>query len=70
MPVKGVLSAAIEAKKNGFKGIIVPAENAIEASVVEELDVYPLHDIRQVVQALEDTTLNKYKSKLKTIKRI
>ncbi len=55
-PVKGVLSAAIEARKNNFKGIIVPAENAYEASVVEGLQVYPLHDIRQVVQFLEGTT--------------
>lgn len=68
VPVKGVLSAAIEAKKNGFKGIIVPAENATEASVVDDLDVYPLHDIRQVVQVLEDTTLNKYKKQAKNDK--
>ncbi len=55
-PVKGVLSAAIEARKNNFKGIIVPAENAHEASVVDGLQVFPLHDIRQVVQFLEGTT--------------
>ncbi|HBG71538.1 MAG: magnesium chelatase [Bacteroidetes bacterium GWF2_43_63] len=58
VPVKGVLSAAIEARKNKFKGIVVPAENAHEASVVEGLQVFALHDIRQVVQFLEGTTEN------------
>ncbi|MPM14516.1 Competence protein ComM [bioreactor metagenome] len=52
-PVKGVLSAAIEARKNGFNSIIVPAENAHEATVVEGLQVFPLHDLGQVVQFLE-----------------
>jgi len=52
-PVRGVLSAAIEARKSGFTGIIVPAANAHEASVVEGLDVYPMQDICQVVRFLE-----------------
>jgi len=52
-PVRGALSAAIEARKSGFAGIIVPAANAHEASVVEGLDVYPMQDICQVVRFLE-----------------
>jgi magnesium chelatase family protein len=52
-PVRGALSAAIEARKSGFTGIIVPAANAHEASVVEGLDVYPMQDICQVVRFLE-----------------
>lgn len=41
-PVKGALSAAILAKRRGFRGIIVPGENAREAAVVDELDVIPV----------------------------
>lgn len=41
-PVKGVLSAAMLAKRRGFRGIIVPAENAPEAAVVDGLDVIPV----------------------------
>ncbi len=46
--VSGVLPIAIEAKKQGFKGIILPPENAQEAGIVEGLDVHPfdtLHDV-------------------------
>lgn len=47
--VNGVLPMAIEAKKNGFKRIFVPAENAAEASVVEGIDVYPVETGRQLL---------------------
>jgi len=52
-PVKGVLSAAIEAKKNNFSGIIVPLANAHEACVVEGLNVYAINDLNEVVEFLE-----------------
>lgn len=41
-PAKGVISVALEAKKNGCKGLLVPAENAPEAAVVEGLEVIPI----------------------------
>ncbi|MFQ5591037.1 MAG: YifB family Mg chelatase-like AAA ATPase [Phycisphaerae bacterium] len=40
-PVKGVLSAAILAKEYGLRGIVLPAQNASEAAVVDGLDVIP-----------------------------
>ncbi len=46
-PVRGVLSTAVRARQEGKQAIIVPAENAAEASVVEGLDAYAvtsLHD--------------------------
>ncbi|MBX7044828.1 MAG: YifB family Mg chelatase-like AAA ATPase [Ignavibacteria bacterium] len=47
--VNGVLPIALEAKKNGFKGIILPVENAPEAAIVEGIDVLPFEDIRGVI---------------------
>ncbi len=49
LPLKGALSMALMAKENGFKGFLIPAENAKEAAVVEGLDVYGVHTIREVV---------------------
>ncbi|MDD4016050.1 MAG: magnesium chelatase domain-containing protein, partial [Petrimonas sp.] len=40
LPIKGALPIAIMAKENGFKGFILPTENAKEAAVVEGLEVY------------------------------
>lgn len=51
-PVNGVLPMAIEARRQGFRGIIVPAENATEAAVVNNLDVYGMHSLREVVDFL------------------
>ncbi|MES2799372.1 MAG: YifB family Mg chelatase-like AAA ATPase [Bacteroidota bacterium] len=53
-PVKGVLSIAIQAKKEGFKGMILPEVNAREAAVVKGLDVYPVASLKQVVDFLND----------------
>jgi len=52
-PIKGVLPIAIEGKKNGFKGFILPDENAREAAVVEELDVYGMKNIKEVIDFFE-----------------
>ncbi|HWY38793.1 MAG TPA: YifB family Mg chelatase-like AAA ATPase [Bacteroidia bacterium] len=48
-PIKGVLPIAIKAKQEGFKGLIVPAENAAEASVVQGIDVYGATHIKEVI---------------------
>ncbi|HBJ77096.1 MAG TPA: magnesium chelatase, partial [Porphyromonadaceae bacterium] len=51
-PIKGALPIAIEAHKNGFKGFILPKENAREAAVVKGLEVYGVQNIREVVHFL------------------
>src|SRR6056297_593234 len=49
-PVKGALSIAIEAAKNSqLRGLVVPAENAGEAAVVEGLEVIPIQNLAQAV---------------------
>jgi magnesium chelatase family protein len=50
--MKGVLPIAIEAKKQGFKGLILPAENAAEAAVVEGLHVVGVKDLQSAVSFL------------------
>src|SRR6056297_402764 len=49
-PVKGALSIAIEAARNDkLKGIILPAENASEAAVVQGLQVFAVESLAQAV---------------------
>ncbi|MDD4574897.1 MAG: YifB family Mg chelatase-like AAA ATPase [Bacteroidales bacterium] len=48
-PIKGVLPIAIEARDKGFKGLIVPAQNAKEAAIVTELEVYGVEQIIEVI---------------------
>ena len=52
-PVRGVLPMAVRAREEGFRGIVVPPENAAEAAVVEGLDVYPLANIREAAALLD-----------------
>lgn len=51
-PMKGILPIAIQAMKEGFKGIILPEANAVEAAVVSGLEIYGARNIRQVVDFL------------------
>jgi len=51
-PIKGALSMAIMARELGLKGIYLPAENAMEAAVVDGIDVYPSSALSQLVQCL------------------
>jgi magnesium chelatase family protein len=48
-PVRGVLSQAIEARRTGARGIVVPEANALEAAVVEGLPVHPARHLGEVV---------------------
>lgn len=51
-PVSGILSVAIRALKDHFKGLIVPQENAKEAAVVNGLRVYGLDNLADVISLL------------------
>ena len=50
--VNGSLSMAMAAAENGFKGIIVPLENAEEAAVVEDIEVYGVGSLAQAAEFL------------------
>lgn len=51
-PVAGALPVAICARKEQFKGLIVPKENAREAAVVNQLDVYGMENLVDVISFL------------------
>ncbi len=71
-PIKGALPIAIKAKEEGFKGFILPKENAREAAIVSGLEVYGIENIKEVIayfdsespleQTIIDTREEFYKS--------
>lgn len=48
-PIKGALPIAIQARKEKFKGLIVPIQNAREAAMVDNLEVYGVRHINEVI---------------------
>jgi len=54
LPLKGALPIAIQARKEKFKGFIVPRSNGGEAAIVNKLAVYPVSHIREVVDFLDE----------------
>jgi len=63
-PIKGALPIAIKAREDGFEGLIIPQQNAREAAVVNQLKVYGVSNIREVIEffnnerELEPTVVN------------
>jgi magnesium chelatase family protein len=53
-PIKGALPIAIQARKEGFKGLIVPKENEREAGMVNNIDVYGISHIKEVIDFFEN----------------
>jgi len=51
--IRGVLPIAIQARKEGFKGIILPKENAQEAAIVNNLDVIPVETMQEAIDFFE-----------------
>jgi magnesium chelatase family protein len=51
-PIKGVLPIAIEARRNKLKGFILPTENAMEASIVNSLDIIPVNTLTEAIEFL------------------
>ncbi len=61
--IKGALPLAVEARNKGLKYIVLPAENALEAAVVEGIEVLGVTSLRQVVDwmnGLEDIIPTQY----------
>ena len=51
-PIKGALPIAIQARKDKFKGFILPKQNAREAAIVNDIDVYGVENIKEVIDFL------------------
>ncbi|WP_108802500.1 YifB family Mg chelatase-like AAA ATPase [Aquimarina sp. Aq107] len=58
-PIKGALPIAIKAREEGFKGFILPTQNAKEAAIVDNLEVYGVTNIKEVIDFFDGKgTLN------------
>lgn len=57
-PVHGVLPITIEARKQGYAKIILPAENAREAAMVQGIDVFPCISLNEAIDFLNGEHLN------------
>ena len=55
-PIKGALPIAIEARKKGFKGFILPKENASEAAIVDDIEVIGVETIKEAIEHLDGTS--------------
>ena len=51
--IRGALPIAVQARKEGFKGLIVPETNAREAAMVKGLGVYGMRNLKEVIQFIE-----------------
>ncbi len=52
-PIKGALPIAIKAQEEGFKGFFLPVQNAKEAAIVGDLEVFPVENIKQIINHIE-----------------
>ena len=55
-PIKGALPIAIKAREEGFKGFILPEQNAKEAAIVNDLEIYGVNNIKQVIDFFDKQT--------------
>lgn len=53
-PIKGALPIAIEARRQQFKGFVLPKENASEAAIVNNLDVIPVENLQEAIDFFEE----------------
>ena len=53
-PIRGALSIALAARDNDVVNLLVPAENAREAAVVQGVKVFPIQDLRQAAELVQD----------------
>lgn len=52
-PIKGVLPIAIEARKQGFKGFILPKENETEAAIVNNIEIIGVNHLQEAIDFFE-----------------
>jgi len=72
-PIKGALPIAVKAREEGYKGFILPSQNAREAGIVSDLKVYGVDNIKQVIdyfdkgEQLEQTIIDTRKEFYKNL---
>jgi len=48
-PIKGALPMAVQAKRDGFKGLIIPKENVEEAAMVDGIEILGANHLKEVI---------------------
>lgn len=56
-PIKGALPISIQARKEGFKGFILPKANAREAAIVDGIEVYGIENIKEIINFFNGETV-------------
>lgn len=56
-PIKGALPISIQARKEGFKGFILPKANAREAAIVDGIEVYGIESIKEIIDFFNGETV-------------
>jgi len=56
-PVKGALPMSIQARKEGYKGVLLPEMNANEAAIVNQLDVIPIRSLTEAIAYLNGESI-------------
>ncbi|MBO7508079.1 MAG: ATP-binding protein, partial [Clostridia bacterium] len=70
--INGILPMLISARENGFKKVIIPSQNKLEASFIEGLEIYPVDSLKQTVAFLkheieiEPIKMSSYEDKIKS----
>lgn len=52
-PVKGILNLALFARDNGYKGIVIPRDNADEATLVKDIAIYPFANLKKMIEWIQ-----------------
>lgn len=74
-PVRGALSIALRCREDGIGNLLLPEENAPEAAVVQEVNVFPVRDLRQAaeiatgIQSGRGTTIPPLRPKIEEIQQ-
>lgn len=57
-PIKGILPICLKAREDGFKGVILPYDNQMEASILDQLNIVPVKHITDVIDFLNHAKIN------------
>ena len=65
-PVNGILAIALKAKKLNIKNLLIPEENLIEADLISDLTIYPVKNLKQLINHFKNKIFIKSNHELKT----
>ncbi len=66
-PINGILPAVLSLKNGGIKKVVVPAQNAKEAALAENIEVYPVKNLAEVVNFLNPPAISDFQIKPFTV---